>query len=155
MATQVWLSHVPIPDAQVFAIPAELGADEGARKYARQIASVDRFDLVLLGLGEDGHTASLFPGQEIGISRNAPSVLAVYDAPKPPLERVSLSARRLSMTRRIFFLVTGRNKANALSAWRRGATTPASFVSPENGVEIFVTSDVWVDPNISPDLRLE
>jgi 6-phosphogluconolactonase len=152
MATLAWLSHVPIPDAQVLAIPAETGAGEGAQSYAREIASVDRFDLVLLGLGEDGHTASLFPGNEIGIGGNSPDVLAVHDAPKPPPERISLSARRLSLTRRLFFLATGKGKARALSAWRRGVAIPASFISPESGVEGFITEDVLVAPD-TPSVR--
>lgn len=150
MAIEAWLSHVPIPETQVFAIPAELGATEGARRYALQLASVECFDLVLLGLGEDGHTASLFPGKEIGIGEHSPDVLAVHGAPKPPLERVSLSVRRLSLARRLYFLITGAGKAEAVLAWRRDAPIPARFVSAEHGVEGFITEDVLPASHNSP-----
>jgi 6-phosphogluconolactonase len=154
MATEAWLSHVPIPETQVFSIPAELGATEGARRYALQLAPVASFDLVLLGLGEDGHTASLFPGKEIGIGEHSPDVLAVRGAPKPPPERVSLSARRLSQTRRLYFLIRGASKSAAIDAWRRGdAPIPARFVTAEQGVEGFVTEDVFPAPHSSVALK--
>ncbi len=65
------------------------GALEAARRYAETLRGVGDFDLVLLGLGEDGHTASLFPGHEWGASPGSPDTLAVLDAPKPPQQRVS------------------------------------------------------------------
>ena len=66
------------------------------RSYSTVLDGIESFDLVLLGLGQDGHTASLFPGQEWGRVESQASVLAVHDAPKPPQDRVSLSAWRLS-----------------------------------------------------------
>jgi 6-phosphogluconolactonase len=126
---------------QVHAIPAELGPTEGARRYAALLAGVPSFDLVLLGLGEDGHTASLFPGDETGFARDAPDAVPVFAAPKPPPQRVSLSADRLGRTRHLFFLVAGADKATVLSRWRAGASIPAARIEPEDGVDAFVTRD--------------
>lgn len=137
MARTVWLDRVPIPPANIYSIPAELGADSAAVRYAAVLAAIGDFDLVLLGLGEDGHTASLFPGQPI----DGADVLAVHASPKPPPERVTLSASRLSRTRQALFLVTGKNKRAALTAWRQGRDIPARYITPPGGV------DLWLDAN--------
>jgi 6-phosphogluconolactonase len=138
MAADAWLDHVSIPAAQVHAIPAELGASTAATAYARTLAGRDDFDLVLLGLGEDGHTASLFPGHDMGATSAAPDALAVFDAPKPPPERVSLSARRLSATRELVFLVSGEGKRQAVADWRAGVAIPAAAIAPACGADILL-----------------
>lgn len=138
MAADAWLDRVPIPPAQIHVIPAELGAAAAAAAYARKLAGRGDFDLVLLGLGEDGHTASLFPGHDWGVTATAPDVLAVCDAPKPPPERVSLSAHRLSATRELVFLVSGAGKRQAVAAWRAGADIPAAVIAPAGGVDILL-----------------
>ncbi|MBI5919487.1 MAG: 6-phosphogluconolactonase [Nitrosomonadales bacterium] len=138
MAHESWLTHVAIPATNIHTISAELGAREAAQRYAAKLASVGEFDLVLLGLGEDGHTASLFPGHEAGEAADAPDALAVFDAPKPPPERVSLSAHRLSYAKRIVFLVTGAGKHPAVQAWRNGELIPAARITPPQGVEIWL-----------------
>lgn len=139
MAWRAWLGAVGIPESQIHAIPAELGAEEAARRYTSTLETVDRFDLVLLGLGQDGHTASLFPAGNPGVEKEGASVLAVHHAPKPPLDRVSLSAWRLARARRVWFLVTGTDKAGAVRDWRDGADIPAASIVCESGVE------VWID----------
>jgi len=141
MAHRVWLDRVPIPPANVHSIPAELGADIAAARYADMLAAIGDFDLVLLGLGEDGHTASLFPGQPTG----GADVLAVHAAPKPPPERVTLSAARLSRTRQALFLVTGAGKHAALTAWRQGRDIPARHIAPPGGV------DLWLDASAATE----
>lgn len=136
MAAQALLDHVPIPPAQVHAVPAGIGADAAARAYADLLRGVDDFDLVLLGLGEDGHTASLFPRHDWGTAPDAADALAIVDAPKPPPQRVSLSARRLSRTRQALFLVAGKSKIDAVTRWREGADIPARAIQPAAGVDV-------------------
>lgn len=136
MAQHAWLDHVAIPRAQIHAIPAERGAETAASDYAKILKDIDQFDLVLLGLGEDGHTASLFPGQNWGTTENAPAALAVHNAPKPPPDRVSLSAHRLSATRRVMFLVTGASKQQAVNEWRNGVNIPATSITPQCGIDV-------------------
>ena len=137
MALDAWLDHVPIPPSQIHAIPAERGANAAAQACADTLRTVGDFDLVLLGLGEDGHTASLFPGHAWGETPEAPDALAVFDAPKPPPERVSLSAHRLSRASKVVFVVTGAGKRDAIAAWRSGQPIPASAISPPGAVDVF------------------
>ena len=137
MATEAWLAHVPIPAAQIHDIPAENGAVAAAEAYSEALRDIGEFDLVLLGLGEDGHTASLFPGQTAGLRTNAPDAVPVFDAPKPPPSRVSLCARRLAQTRQTLFMVTGSEKLTAVRQWTAGADIPARFIRPAGGVDVF------------------
>jgi len=140
MAAEAWLDRVPIPKFQLHTIPGELGAFQAARTYAETLRTVGDFDLVLLGLGEDGHTASLFPGHEWGTARGSPDTLAVFDAPKPPPQRVSLSAARLSRARQVIFLVSGESKHRAVAEWRAGKDIPARSIKPVAGADVLVES---------------
>lgn len=128
LAQQAWLAQVPIPAAQVHVIPAELGAEAAAAAYAKTIIDKMPFDLVLLGMGEDGHTASLFPGSPDA----AGPVIAVHGAPKPPAARVSLNYRSLRACRRQLILVGGAGKAAALAAWRQGEMLPIARAASDN-----------------------
>ncbi len=140
MASDIWLEHVPMAQHQMHVIPAELGAEASAVSYAATLRGVGDFDLVLLGLGEDGHTASLFPAHDWGAGPDAPDVLAVFDAPKPPSQRVSLSAARLSRARQVLFLVEGESKRDAVARWRMGANIPARSIHAQAGVDVLVES---------------
>lgn len=140
MAAQAWLDRSAIPRHQIFPIPAEQGPQAAAAAYSASLQRLGNFDLVLLGLGEDGHTASLFPGHPFEVDNAA--AIAVFDAPKPPPERVSLSASRLAKTRQLIFLVTGAGKRTAVDAWRQGQPIPASQIKPACGVDVFIESQL-------------
>ena len=146
MAEAAWLNHVAIPAAQIHAIPAERGAKSAASAYASILGEAGDFDFVLLGLGEDGHTASLFPGHPWGEQADAAEALAVFDAPKPPPERVSISAHRLGRARQLAFVVTGEGKREAVGAWRAGHSIPASAIAPRCGVDVFCEETLLAPP---------
>jgi 6-phosphogluconolactonase len=135
MATNALLSKVDIPKANIFTMPTELGAVEAAKKYRDAIANVEQFDLVLLGMGEDGHTASLFPGH---LHDNEEAVHEVYNSPKPPSDRISLSAKTLANTRELFFIVTGESKQDPVKQWKQGSNLPVASISPITGVDIYI-----------------
>lgn len=135
MAAEAWLDHVALPGSHVHVIPAEQGPEAGAGAYAAVVAAAVPFDLVLLGMGEDGHTASLFPGHRHDEQEWAH---AVHGAPKPPPERVSLGLRALTGTRRCLFLVTGDGKRAAVAQWREGADLPAARVAAAAGAEVLL-----------------
>lgn len=141
MAADTWLDSVAIPKNQIHVIPAELGAEVASNLYAKQLHSVADFDLVLLGLGEDGHTASLFPGHDWGLAAAA-DVLAVFDAPKPPVQRVTMSAQRLSRTREVLFMVEGESKRDAVSQWQAGAELPVRAIRPQGGVDVLIEAQL-------------
>jgi 6-phosphogluconolactonase len=136
MAYETLLKHVPIPSENVHTIPAELGARVASAVYAAQLEQP--LDLVLLGMGEDGHTASLFP--EDPATDSAASAVAVYAAPKPPRERVSLGMHTLNASKEKLFLVTGDNKRVALNRIALGAALPAARVI---GAEWYVDRAAW------------
>lgn len=136
MATNSWLGQVAIPAGQIHPVPAMETVQAAADAYAGLLDQSPRFDLVLLGLGADGHTASLFPGHDEAAANNA-SALAVMGAPKPPAQRVSMSAQRLSNTHAVWFLVTGEAKRHALDAWLAGAQLPPRQLNPKTGIDIF------------------
>lgn len=138
MAMTTWLAHVPIPASQIHEIPAERGAEAAAHAYAEILKPVSRFDLVLLGLGEDGHTASLFPMQAWERAISWPPVLPVHDAPKPPPDRISLSPDRLSASKDVLFLVTGAGKSDAVCDWREGVVIPASRICGQAQTDIYL-----------------
>ncbi len=143
MARETLLAHVPIPAANIFPVPTIGGTPaDAARAYAETIAAAfgaeqPRFDLILLGMGPDAHTASLFPGQPEPTAPGDALVIAVGDAPKPPPDRVSFSYRLLNAARVVMFLVAGADKAGALGQVLQGppdrARLPAQGVRPAEG----------------------
>ena len=142
-ASEAWLDASGIPTDQIHAMPAELGPEASAENYARTIASAQPFDLVLLGMGEDGHVASLFPGHE------HPGVLLavpVHDAPKPPPDRVSLSYGAICAARQRLLLVTGESKRDALAAWQRGEDLPVARVAACGPLVLMLDEEAGATP---------
>lgn len=137
MALDAWLSRCS--EVRVHPIMTELGAERAATDYTRVIDAV-RLDLVLLGLGEDAHTASLFDMNAHDIHDD---VIEVDNAPKPPRERVSLTPRCLSRGENVLFLVTGAAKREAVARWRAGEMLPAALIRPVNGVDILIDSGAY------------
>ncbi len=108
-----------------YPIPTELGAKPAAARYRELIRDALPFDMVLLGMGEDGHTASLFPGHDWPDK----AAFAVKNAPKPPPNRVTLGVKTLQNCRSMLVLVTGESKTEAVGQWRSGAKLPIARVS--------------------------
>ena len=143
MAEAAWLSGSAIPPENRLPIPAERGAETAAADYAVLLAAAPTFDLVLLGMGEDGHTASLFPGHAWSTAPGSPAVLAVHDAPKPPSDRVSLSAARLSDSRRVWFIISGTGKSDAVTRLRNGAALPVTAIHGRNETLAWLDQSAW------------
>jgi 6-phosphogluconolactonase len=142
MAYQALLSQVPISAEQVRRIPGEAEAEESARLYEGELrkyfvnAMWPRFALVLLGMGTDGHTASLFPGS--AALNEAEKWVAPARASQPPHERVTLTLPVFNQAAHVLFLVSGINKAERLAQVLKGGPKkteplPAQLVQPARG----------------------
>jgi 6-phosphogluconolactonase len=116
MARETLLDKVA--PATVHRMPAELGPNEGAAEYSAIVEALAPLDVVVLGIGEDGHTASLFPGHPVLEAKGL--VTGVRNSPKPPPERVTLTMAALQGARQVIILATGEGKAQAVAMARRG-----------------------------------
>lgn len=132
MIRQIFLKHIPVDESQIHFMKGEMGAELGSENYKRDIDKNIIFDLTLLGIGEDGHIASLFPGNDLGYSPGAPDVLPVLNSPKAPAERISLSIRRLNESDIILIIATGLHKKNIIANFQIGLEMPALHV---HGIE--------------------
>jgi 6-phosphogluconolactonase len=141
LASDTILRNPTIADSHVHRMIGELGPQEGASRYAEELTTVmgpspgtvPVLDLVVLGIGPDGHVASLFPGSAT-LSAGARAIcLPVDDSPKPPPQRITLSLAVLEAARGCLLLATGAGKADAVSAMLGDATphVPASLLRRE------------------------
>ncbi|UBH06089.1 6-phosphogluconolactonase [Leucobacter sp. Psy1] len=143
LADELLFSRQRVDGALVHRVPASdsgLSLDDAARSYAELVYGIDRVDVVLCGVGPDGHVASLFPGRDDLLREDGPAALPVRESPKPPPERVTLSLSTLRRGHAVWLLAAGAEKAPAIRgilAAERGL--PAALVE---GREETV---VWAD----------
>lgn len=136
MAKAALLDHVPIPPEQVFPLVGD--PTPALRRVPRDATGRPRFDVIHLGLGDDGHTASLFPGSPL-LQEARALVAVVHDAPKPPPERLTLTLPVINAARAVLFMVQGASKRDALArVRRRDPDVPASHVQPVDGELEFI-----------------
>ncbi len=122
MADQALLNHVPVPASQIHRIHAELGPDLAAEDYSRELATIPCLDLILFGMGEDGHTCSLFPGNAALSDKHL--AIPVFNSPKPPPERVSLGYTAIHAARTRIMMITGEGKRSIFERIRQGESFP-------------------------------
>jgi len=139
-AYQTLLRHVPIPPANIHRMRGESPPTEACREYEERLRSLAalrgdpahlRVDLVLLGVGRDGHTASLFPNHP-ALAESKLWVSAVNVQAEPP-QRLTLTLPLLNHARHVLFLVAGREKRDLVTKLRRGDELPATQVTPHDG----------------------
>ncbi|WP_017850669.1 6-phosphogluconolactonase [Leptospira interrogans] len=133
MVQKSLFEFLPVNEKQIFKIPGHLGARKGALEYSKSIQLVLSFDLVLLGLGEDGHVASLFPGMDLSEEKDT---IEIYDSPKPPKERISLSLRKINSSDCILIIAKGRRKKEIIKRIKMGETLPVTSLFPKKSIEL-------------------
>ncbi|CAK9253945.1 unnamed protein product [Sphagnum jensenii] len=177
-AKEEFLSRVPIPDDQVHTISTWDDANTAAQGYEHSLRELakkkilatttisrrkfPRFDLILLGIGPDGHIASLFPNSAV-MAENKRWVVPITKSPKPPPQRISLTVQCINSAAHVMFIVLGASKAEVLQrVFERPAlpgALPAQMVQPNEGdLSWFIDKDAasklaiasWSDPKKFP-----
>jgi len=147
MAQEVLLSKIPIPALQVHRMPADqTDRNAASQAYTAEMQStfgthaIPNFDLIQLGMGPEGHTASLFPHQ--ASLHEAQRLVMPVSVPKPPPDRLTFTPPLLNSARNILFLVSGSEKAEALQAVLEGEYQPeeypAQIVRPPDGEVVWM-----------------
>ena len=146
MTNESLFVKVPVPAKNIHRIKGENIPDEEAERYAEELKKqlklredVPVFDLVILGLGEDGHTASIFPGQ-LELFQTA-KICTVTAHPQTGQKRITLTGKVLNNAKNVYFLVTGKNKASRISEIMNNEEAaqkhPASYVEPKHGALVW------------------
>lgn len=143
LADETLLAAVAHDPALVHRVPASdsgLDLDGAAAAYAELVDGLERIDLVLSGVGPDGHVASIFPGRDDLLSATA-SAIPVRDSPKPPPERVSLTLPALNRAERSWLLAAGAAKAEAVA----GIVAPGPETLPAARLAGSAETTLWAD----------
>jgi 6-phosphogluconolactonase len=139
LAKRTLLDGLDVQPAAVHRMRGELGPEEGAAAYAQELGET-RFDLLLLGLGPDGHIASLYPNQPT-LDESERRVIGVEAKLEPFVDRITLTLPVLCAAREVLFLVAGADKADAVArsfAGEPSRDTPGSLVRAADGVTTVV-----------------
>jgi 6-phosphogluconolactonase len=135
MAKRALLDRLDAQPTAVHRMRGELGRDEGAEAYDRELGELARFDFLLLGLGPDGHLASLYPDQPT-LDETERRVIGAEAKLEPYVDRITLTLPMLRAARAIVFLVAGEDKADAAArafAGEPSRSTPGSLVRAVSG----------------------
>lgn len=156
-AREALLDHLAVPESNVHAFPSSdehATIDEAADLYAAELARFGedgdrfpRFDITFLGVGPDGHIASLFPDHQ-GIRETEKTVIIERDSPKPPPERLSLTRPVINASERIWLVLCGGDKASALGLALAGASyteVPAAGAKGRKRTVFFVDQDAAIN----------
>lgn len=157
-AREVLLSQVPVPDAQVHRMRGEEAPDAEATRYERLLRDTapgepPRLDLILLGMGADGHVASLFPGS--GALEESKRLVLAVDPPRADgHRRITLTLPVINAARNVLFLVTGMGKAAVAASVLEGSglNVPAARIRPEDG-RLFWLLDEAAASQLSDSVR--
>jgi 6-phosphogluconolactonase len=131
MAMDLLLNHMGIPEKRIFPMYYEgLGPEEAAVKYEKSLLSLlgdvkPRLDLTLLGCGEDGHTASLFP--KSAALKEQSAIIRAVEKNKNGVSRITMTTRLLNQSRNILFIVYGKEKAKIVNKVLEGPARPEQF----------------------------
>ena len=126
LINEVWLDNSPIPKKNIHFIKVELGLLEARVEYENTLKKIDKFDIVLLSMGEDGLIASLFPNH---VYPEEQMVVIEQDSPKPPKGRISMSYQQLNRTNYVFKLIVGESKQKAVTLLKQDVSLPITKVN--------------------------
>jgi len=120
-----WLKFSSIPRKNINFITTEIGAVKAQMDYKKKLSNIKEFDVVLLGVGEDGHTASLFLDH---VYPEDEGVIIESNSPKPPKERISMSYKRLNQSKNVFKLIIGKDKQRVVELLKNDILLPISKI---------------------------
>ena len=154
MAYKLLLDKIPVPSENIHVIPTDTPtAAMGAKNYETEIRrffglpphtwELPSFDLLLLGMGTDGHVASLFPGTKTLSESDKMTAAVTYESSSPCVERITLTIPVINKAKKVFFLISGQGKYNIMKTIHSDPDTsmslyPAARVKPEKSITWFV-----------------